>query len=195
MKNTSMCFCFFGKKYIRFGSCGKYMLHSSYVVLTKRENLVSFLFFLFLKKEINLSRMKSLCSYVCLEYFWFSYAFSFFKFCSTGIRTFRFLIWTELFFCSSLSEKSLLTDNQCDNRGQGKQNVVLYNMADLKGTAGPYVIIVNKSCCLKLMSAIMYGICFLQFFTKSAWIAAVWINPSGKKAASELMEVIFANTM
>lgn len=68
-------------------------------------------------------------------------------------------------------------------------------MADLEGTAGPYVIFVIKSYCFKLAIAIVYGICFLQFFTKSAWIADVRINPSEKKATSELMWVIFDDTM
>ena len=58
-------------------------------------------------------------------------------------------------------------DNWRDNRGQGKQNVVLYNMADREGTAGAYVVFVNKSYCLKLAIAILYGLCFLQFFTES----------------------------
>lgn len=66
-------------------------------------------------------------------------------------------------------------------------------MADLEGTAGAYVIFVNKSYCLKL--AVCYRVWYLlQFFTKSAWIADVWINPSGKKAASELTQVLFDDT-
>lgn len=68
-------------------------------------------------------------------------------------------------------------------------------MADLEGAAEAYVKFVNKSYCLKLAIAIVYGSCFLQFFTKSAWIADVWINPSGKKAANELTQVIFDDTM
>lgn len=67
-------------------------------------------------------------------------------------------------------------------------------MADLEGTAGAYMILLNKSYCLKLAVAIGYGICFLQFFTKSAWIADVRNNPSGKKAASELTQVLFDDT-
>lgn len=55
-------------------------------------------------------------------------------------------------------------------------------MADLEGTAGLYVIFVIKSYCLKLAIAIMYGTFFLQFFTKSAWIADVRINPLEKKS-------------
>lgn len=71
---------------------------SSYVVLTKRENLISFLFF----EKRKLMWVGWNPSVLTHAWMIFSFlVFNCFMFYSTGIWIFRFVMWTELLFCSS----------------------------------------------------------------------------------------------